>query len=128
MQIERDRRRVIVTGGKDQSINFTGVFSGPVTAARGDVRGNRISQVQTNGLSEDAVLAYLRLLLESNAVDWNSEELARIRPAIQDATEQSTVSDPKLARAMKYLLRTGNDVLVKVLGDYATTGLHNFFT
>jgi hypothetical protein len=102
MQIGRDRRRVIVTGGKDQSINFTGVFSGPVTAARGDIRGNRISQVQTNGLSEDAVLAYLRLLLESRALDWNSEELAPIRPVIRDAIEQAPTSDPKLARAMKY--------------------------
>lgn len=127
-QIERDRRRVVMAGGKDESINFTGVFSGPVTAARGDVRNNRISQTQTNGLSADDVLTYMRTLLGSDAVDWQSTDLAQVRPVIQKAVDEGTVGDPKLTRAMKYLLRTANGVLVRVLGDYATTGLHSFFT
>jgi hypothetical protein len=131
MDAERQRSRRMNAGGRDESINVHvhgGDVMAPLIAARGDVKGNRMSAVNTVRLSDGEVIRNLQTLLASSAIPWQQPAYAEAQMEIERAVERKNPHDPRLRRVMQFLLSSSGQVVLGILGNYATDGLHTFFS
>lgn len=128
MDAERRKRQLIMSGGKDNSVHFTGSHIGaPVTIAGRDIRGTRIAHTQVGQPADSDILIHLRTLLASDKVDWLNPQFAAVRPAVEQAVTTSDVHNSRLVTAMRFLLESSGSVLVEASGGLTTQGLQAFF-
>lgn len=120
----REGKRRTLSGGRYEPITVTNTY-GIITVNRGKMGDTYITQ--TINLTDQEVLSYLVELLRSPAMPWAHPELAKVRPAIEQAVQDGDVRRPGVAKAVRRLLGIAGNVALGVIGNYATDGLQHFF-
>jgi hypothetical protein len=122
------RKSVPKDRNKSQSIRINKlVASGGVKFAGRDISDTHITTAELQP-SNDQLLAWLKLMRDSQDISWSGLELAEVRRIIERALAEQNPQIPGLKRALKKLQSVCGDVLVGILGNGAYQLLQNFIT